>query len=55
MSNASAKCSTLMLDSIEPEKPKTSKADLLHVSLKIPAGGPELERTVGRAPGLGTP
>jgi len=53
MSNASAKCSTLMQDSIEPEKPKTSKADLLHVSLKIPAGGPRTRAHRGPRAGIG--
>lgn len=54
MINTSVKCSTLMQNSIKAEKAKTSKADPLHASLEYLLAHAELERTVGRAPGLGT-
>ena len=55
MSNTSVKCSTLTQGSIKTEKAKTSKADLLHACLEYLLAHAELERTVGRAPELGTP
>lgn len=55
MSNTSVKCPTLMQDSIKAEETKTSKTDLLHASLEYLLAHAELERTVGRAPGSGTP
>ena len=55
MSSTSAKCPTLNQGSIKAEKPKTSKADLLCASFEYLQAPADLERTVSRVSGLGTP